>query len=162
MYVPNFLPGVIAFSLPEKRFLPSYLWPALILLLTLAFYAHPSRRLGGVACLAVGFGVPYFKEITFRPLTFVANRIATYSYGIYLGHSFFIWWALTERNNLILFWLMWLTIPAALYHAFERPAVEVGKRVAQRLLKSRKPIFQVEPQAQRVSAKSREPLKSAG
>ena len=146
LYVPNFLPGIIAFTLPERRFLPSYLWPVFILLLTYLFFAMPSRRVGGIACLLLGFGIPFFKEITFRPLKFVANRIATYSYGIYLGHAFFIWWALTEHNSWILFWLLWLIIPVVLYHAFERPAIEVGRRLAERLSLPRQPILTPEQQ----------------
>jgi peptidoglycan/LPS O-acetylase OafA/YrhL len=114
----------------------------------------PSRRVGGIACLLLGFGIPFFKEITFRPLKFVANRIATYSYGIYLGHAFFIWWALTEHNSWILFWLLWLIIPVVLYHAFERPAIEVGRRLAERLSLPRQPI--IAPEQQNASA-----LKSA-
>src|SRR6202142_3808630 len=133
LYVPNFLPGIIAFTLPERRFLPSYLWPVFILLLTALFFAMPSRRVGGIGFLLLGLGIPFFKEITFRPVKFVANRIAPYSYGIYLGHAFFIWWALTVHNNWLLFWLMWLIIPIVLYHAFERPAIAVGRRLAEKL-----------------------------
>jgi peptidoglycan/LPS O-acetylase OafA/YrhL len=147
LYVPNFLPGIIAFTLPGKRILPSYLWPVFILGLTALFFRFPSRRMGGIACLALGLGIPFFKEITFRPLKFVANRLATYSYGIYLGHSFFIWWALTEHSSWILFWLMWLIIPFAIYHAFEHPALEVGKKIAERLSIPRRPILAPEPQS---------------
>jgi peptidoglycan/LPS O-acetylase OafA/YrhL len=147
LYVPNFLPGIIAFTLPEKRILPSYLWPMFVLVLTALFFFFPSRRMGGITCLLLGFGIPLFKEITLRPLKFVANCLATYSYGIYLGHSFFIWWALTERSSWILFWLMWLTVPFALYHAFEHPALEVGRRIAERLSLPRQPILAPEPQS---------------
>jgi peptidoglycan/LPS O-acetylase OafA/YrhL len=133
VYVPNFLPGIMAFTLPEKRFVPSWLWPVFIILLTALVFWIPTRRLSAVACLLLGLGIPFFKEIAFRPLKFVANRIATYSYGIYLGHSFFIWYALAEHHSWILFCVMWLVIPAALYHVFERPALDLGKRVAERL-----------------------------
>ncbi|MFZ1916493.1 MAG: acyltransferase [Terriglobales bacterium] len=132
LYVPNFLPGIMAFTLPERRLVPSWLWPVFILLISALVFWMPTRRVSGVACLLLGLGIPFFKEIAFGPLKFVANRIATYSYGIYLGHSFFIWYALTEHHSWILFWLMWLVIPAALYHIFERPTLEVGKRVAER------------------------------
>jgi peptidoglycan/LPS O-acetylase OafA/YrhL len=146
LYAPNFLPGIIAFTLPEKRILPSWLWPVFILALTAAFFFFPSRRLGGIACLLLGAGIPFFKEITLRPLKFVANRLATYSYGIYLGHSFFIWWALTEHSSWIFFWLLWLIIPVVLYHVFEHPALEIGKRIANRMSRPRKPILAPEPQ----------------
>ena len=134
--VPNFLPGIIAFTLPEKRSIPSYLWPPFILLLTLAFMWMPSRRIGAALCLLLGIALPRFKEITFRPLNLVSHRIAIYSYSIYLGHSFFIWFALTRHNSWILFWLMWLIIPAVLYHAFEYPAIQLGRRLAERNLRA--------------------------
>ena len=72
-------------------------------------------------------------------MNFVANRIAIYSYGIYLGHSFFIWWALTERNNWPLLWAMLLIIPVALYEGFERPAIDAGRRIAKRMSRPRRP-----------------------
>jgi peptidoglycan/LPS O-acetylase OafA/YrhL len=132
LFIPNFLPGVIAFTLPEKRILPSYLWPLFIVLLAVLFLWIPSRRMGAELCLLMGVALPRFQEITFRPLKLISGRIATYSYGIYLGHSFFIWFALTRHHSWILFWLMWLVIPVVLYHAFERPAIEIGRKVAER------------------------------
>jgi peptidoglycan/LPS O-acetylase OafA/YrhL len=133
IFVPNFLPGIMAFTLPEKRSIPSYLWPPFIFLLTLVFLWMPSRRVGAEVCLLLGVALPRFKEITFRPLKFISHRIATYSYGIYLGHSFFIWFALTRHNSWFLFWLMWLIIPVVLYHAVEHPAIELGRGLAERI-----------------------------
>jgi peptidoglycan/LPS O-acetylase OafA/YrhL len=133
LYVPNFLPGVIAFGLPEKRTLPAFCWPLFILLLAAAYLWDPSRRMGGGACLLLGFAIPRFREITFRPLALISHRIATYSYGIYLGHSFFIWYGLTRHDSWIIFWLMWLIVPVVLYHAFEHPAIEVGRKLAERV-----------------------------
>lgn len=131
IFIPNFLPGIIAFTLPQNRTLPSYLWPLFIGSLVLAFVQLPSRRMGAGLCLLLGIAIPRFREITFRPLMLVSRRIATYSYGIYLGHSFFIWFALTRHQSWLLFWLMWLIIPAVLYHAFEHPAIQAGRRLAQ-------------------------------
>src|SRR5450755_2566677 len=37
LYIPNFLPGVIAFARPERRIFPSWLWPVFLLLLTAVF-----------------------------------------------------------------------------------------------------------------------------
>jgi peptidoglycan/LPS O-acetylase OafA/YrhL len=133
LFIPNFLPGVMAFTLPEKRILPSYLWPAFIILLALVFLWIPSRRIGAELCLLLGIALPRFREITFRPLKLISSRIATYSYGIYLGHSFFIWFAFTRHNSWIIFWLMWLIVPVILYHAVEHPAIEMGRRLAERV-----------------------------
>ena len=91
--------------------------------------------MGGLLCLLLGSAIPYFQQIRLRPLTWTSHRIATYSYGIYLGHSFFIWYALTVHNDWLLFWLMWLTIPTILYHTFEHPMVQLGRGVATWVLK---------------------------
>ena len=139
IFVPNFLPGVMAFTLPENRSIPSYLWPPFIVLLALVFLWMPSRRVGAEVCLLLGVALPRFKEITFRPLKFISHRIATYSYGIYLGHSFFIWFALTRHNSWVLFWLMWLIIPVVLYHALEHPAIELGRGLAERISAAQQP-----------------------
>jgi len=147
LFIPNFLPGIIAFTLPEKRIFPAYLWPAFILLLAVAFLWIPSRRMAAELCLLLGVALPTFREITFRPLKLISSRIATYSYGIYLGHSFFIWYALTRHNSWLLFWLMWLIIPVVLYHAFERPAIEIGRRLAERVAESPRRAPSAEPRA---------------
>ena len=130
IYVPNFLPGVLAATLPERKTFPSYLWPPFILLLIAVFFWKPTRLVGALLCLLLGSAIPRFRQITFRPVTWVSHRIATYSYGIYLGHSFFIWFALTRHNNIILFSLMWTLIPAVIYHFFEHPIIQLGRRVA--------------------------------
>ena len=136
IFVPNFLPGVMAFTRPQKRFIPSFVWPPFILLLAVVFVWEPSRQMGAELCLLLGIALPSFKEITFPPLKVVSHHLATYSYGIYLGHSFFIWWALTLHNNWIVFWLMWLTIPPILYYAFERPMIKLGRRLAARIARA--------------------------
>jgi peptidoglycan/LPS O-acetylase OafA/YrhL len=146
LYIPNFLPGAMAFTLPRRQFVPSYCWPLFLVLLAAMFFAVPSRRMGASECLLLGFAIPLFKEITFRPLTWLANQIATYSYGIYLGHSFFIWYALTRHHSWVLFCVMWMVIPAVLFHAIERPAIETGKRLAERLARRRTPAREFEPQ----------------
>jgi peptidoglycan/LPS O-acetylase OafA/YrhL len=133
LYVPNFLPGIIAFKIPQKRTIPSYGWPLFIIGLAALFWWIPSRRVGAELCLLLGIMLPKFKEISFRPLVWVANRIATYSYGIYLGHSFFIWYALTYHHSWLLFWAMWLVIPAVVYYVFELPAINFGRKLATRI-----------------------------
>jgi peptidoglycan/LPS O-acetylase OafA/YrhL len=159
IYVPNFLPGVLAATLPEKRtssghlcpayrfpsyLFPAYLWPPFVLLLVATFFWKPTRLVGGLLCLLLGSAIPRFQQISFRPLTWVSHRIATYSYGIYLGHSFFIWYALTKHDSWILFWLMWTIIPAVVYHMFEHPMVQMGRRVARGVAQPKRVSSRVE------------------
>jgi peptidoglycan/LPS O-acetylase OafA/YrhL len=132
LFIPNFLPGVIAFTLPERRVIPSVLWTPFVLGLALAYTLYPARRFGAELCLLLGVAIPLFKEISWRPLRWLSNRIATYSYGIYLGHSFCIWLALTKLNSWPLFVVLMLVVPVALYHWLEKPALKFGVRLAER------------------------------
>jgi peptidoglycan/LPS O-acetylase OafA/YrhL len=70
--------------------------------------------------------------MSWRPLKILSANIATYSYGIYLGHSFCIWLALGVFHSWTLFLIMIVTLPVVLYHALERPAIQFGIRLANR------------------------------
>jgi peptidoglycan/LPS O-acetylase OafA/YrhL len=133
LYVPNFLPGVIAFDLPETRKIPSYLWPPLLLLLAVVYGYSPTRRVGAELCLLLGLMIPLFREISAQPVRIVSKWIATYSYGIYLAHSFCIWLALTRFHSWALFVPMMIVLPVVLYHGIEHPAVKIGTRLANKL-----------------------------
>jgi len=93
-FVPNFLPGVIAFALPRVARVSSSLWPVFIVGLVVVFTLNPVLPVGWILCLILGLCIPYFGEMTAPWLRLVSNRIATYSYGIYLSHQFAIWIAL--------------------------------------------------------------------
>jgi peptidoglycan/LPS O-acetylase OafA/YrhL len=133
LYIPNFLPGVIAFELPETRTIPSYLWPPFILLLGALYALEPARRFGAELCLLLGLMIPRFREIKLTPVRLVSKWIATYSYGIYLAHSFCIWFALTRFHSWTLFAVMIVVLPVALYHGIEHPAIKLGTRLANKL-----------------------------
>jgi peptidoglycan/LPS O-acetylase OafA/YrhL len=84
-------------------------------------------------CLALGVLIPYFRELTWRPLTKTAAVIAKYSYGIYLSHSTVFAFALTFENP----WLRWplmaglvVLVPVLLFHLVEDPMIQIGKRAA--------------------------------
>jgi peptidoglycan/LPS O-acetylase OafA/YrhL len=133
LYVPNFLPGVIAFDLPEARKIPSYLWPPFLLSLAVIYCYNPTRRIGGELCLLLGLMIPLFVEISSRPVRLVSKWIATYSYGIYLAHSFCIWLALTRFHSWALFVPMMVVLPVVLYHGVEHPAIKIGTTLANRV-----------------------------
>ena len=139
LYIPNFLPGVIAFTVPERRIIPAWLWPPFIVLLCLWFTQSPGRRTGGELCLLLGLTIPLFREITFAPLKLISKWIATYSYGIYLAHSFCIWLALTRFHSWTLLVLMMVVLPVALYHGIEHPAIKLGTRLASKISRPRLP-----------------------
>ena len=90
-FIPNFLPGVIAYTLPHRPRIGSFLWPLFIISLVAAFAARPNFSTGWGLCLLLGLMVPLFREIQVHLLRWISNRIATYSYGIYLSHQFCLW-----------------------------------------------------------------------
>jgi len=137
-YVPNFLPGVIAYKLPHRVRLKSFLWPIFVLLLILVFTTHPALGLGWALCLILGLLMPCFGEITTPWLRVAANRVATYSYGIYISHQFCIWIALGLLAShslwirmIVLIGLL-VVLPLVLYYAIEKPMIKLGARLARR------------------------------
>jgi peptidoglycan/LPS O-acetylase OafA/YrhL len=137
-FVPCFLPGVIAFARPHTPMVKSYLWLPLLLALTGAYVVIPKIATAWVLCLILGFAIPVFVEIQTGWLRWISNRIATYSYGIYLSHQFAIWvvfdvlrgWPWWGRSGALIALLV--GIPVALYHGIEKPLIGVGIRLAER------------------------------
>jgi peptidoglycan/LPS O-acetylase OafA/YrhL len=138
-FVPCFLPGVIAYASPATPRLRAYVWPIFILGLVGAFAQNPTLQMGWVLCLILGLLIPFFHEIQSRPIRLISNRIATYSYGIYISHQFCIWFALGILASRPL-WLRvgvlclsLVLVPILLYHAIEKPMILLGIRLVTRL-----------------------------
>lgn len=95
-----------------------------------------------VFCLAVGLGVPLFTEIRFSPLKVAGKLIAKYSYGIYLSHVPIFWFVfvhlgLTSRLLGACFSLILVaTVSVLAYHLLEDPAIQIGKRLASKLVRA--------------------------
>lgn len=137
-FVPNFLGGAIAFALPRKFQMKSFLWPLFILCLVSVFTSKPTEPMGWALCLILGALIPQFEEIRTTWLKAASKQIAKYSYGIYLSHQFCIWICLGLLAN----WPLWfrvssltlliVTIPMILYHTIEKPMIDVGIHLAER------------------------------
>jgi peptidoglycan/LPS O-acetylase OafA/YrhL len=135
-FAPNFLPGVVAFSLPYAPRFKAALWPAFIFALVIVFSFRSDAWFGWVLCLLLGISIPFFAEISTPWLRWISNRVATYSYGIYIAHQFCIWFALGVLAQQPL----WLRIsvlvvllvgsPVLLYHVIEKPMIDLGIRLA--------------------------------
>jgi peptidoglycan/LPS O-acetylase OafA/YrhL len=136
--IPCFLPGVMAYVLfahLKPRF-PAWTFPLYIVLL-LIFFMHFSRVAAAwPTCLALGLGLPLFRQITVKPFRRVCHELAKYSYGIYLGHVFavgIVFYTLKDFG----FWLK-LPLEFALiaifaflgYHLVERPMIKLGTKLA--------------------------------
>jgi peptidoglycan/LPS O-acetylase OafA/YrhL len=137
-FVPCFLPGVIAFAIPRTPRLGPFLWPIFILGLVAAFTLNPVLPMGWVLCLVLGLLIPFFGEIQSKSICTISNRIATYSYGLYVSHQFCIWFALGVLAARPLWFRLGLlatllvVVPILLYHGLEKPMIQLGIRMAAR------------------------------
>jgi peptidoglycan/LPS O-acetylase OafA/YrhL len=137
-FVPCFIPGVIAFASPRTPRLGSYLWPIFIIGLLSAFTLHPVTPMRWVLCLILGLFIPLFREIQTKSVRMISNRIATYSYGIYISHQFCLWFALGALVALPVWFragvlaALLIAVPILLYHGIEKPMIEIGNRLAKR------------------------------
>ena len=135
-YVPNFLPGVLAFALRHSPRLKSWLWLPFIMVLVTTYAWFPSTGMGWVLCLILGCAIPSFAEITTPGLRWISNRIATYSYGIYLTHQFSIWFVSDPLHSVhvwiraVILIALLVGLPILLYHTVEKPMIAVGVHVA--------------------------------
>lgn len=138
LFVPCFLPGIMAFALLHRPVLPSSLWLVFLFGLIAAFTLKPVLATGWFLCLLLGVSIPFFRELQSNSIRIVANRIATYSYGIYVSHQFCIWFAM-EKLATQPMWLRTavliaslIAVPVVLYHALEKPMIGIGVRLARR------------------------------
>ena len=146
VYVPCFLPGVIAYQLRRtaRRQLPAMAWPAVLGALVLLFlwrqtFVSNTWFKSWFVCLAFGVGVTYFAQISARWLTLPSRLIAKYSYGVYLTHFACIWLAFNRLHDVLprlgrfaLFAVLVSALPVLFYHLLEEPMIRLGRRVAAR------------------------------
>jgi peptidoglycan/LPS O-acetylase OafA/YrhL len=143
LFVPCFLPGVIAYQLQKATHsrLPGLLWPPVLVTLAGLFLAgsngeHWFKK--WAICLVLGLVLPMFRPISWDWLVAGVQSIAKYSYGIYLTHFFSVWFAFERLGNLReplkvgVFLTLLAALPVFFYHVVEKPLIEVGKRVANR------------------------------
>jgi peptidoglycan/LPS O-acetylase OafA/YrhL len=129
-YVPDFLPGVIAYWLfrqPMRR-LPSWGVPILIGLITAGFLLHPGWTFPAwIACLMLGVTIPLFRQISSHAVNRVTFQLAKYSYGIYLSHSLLLVWMTPTARTLPLYLLLVAAASVVSYHAIEYPLIRLGR-----------------------------------
>lgn len=134
-FVPNFLPGILAFTLPHRPILRSYFWPVFVFAILAPFAVFPSTAMGWGLCLALGCAIPFFEEIKNTWLRFLSHRIAKYSYGIYLSHQFCIWLIADPLGSsrlwfrIVVLIIALVSIPVIAYHAIEKPLINLGARL---------------------------------
>jgi len=154
LYVPCFLPGVVAYQLQRirRRQLPGSLWPGVVIGIMLLFLYKQNLVLNPwlkswTVCLALGASAPFFSQISAHWLTVPSHLIAKYSYGIYLTHFFSIWLAFHRLHDVLprivrlpLFAFIVALLPIFFYHFLEEPMTLLGKRVTNQLEKRRRAL----------------------
>jgi len=88
--IPNFLPGVVAY-LAFRKFravLPAWTFLPFILVLLTVYMVSPLPSHSWPTILTLGFALPLFRQISMPALVWFSQKIARYSFGIYLWHSF--------------------------------------------------------------------------
>lgn len=139
-FVPNFLPGVIAFVgfMYARERWPAWGFFLLVAGLTAVYVAAPCRPAGWLCCLSLGLLMPYFRQTTNRVLRVIGHTIAKYSYGIYLLHmwaiavAFYYLHLHSLAEKLAVETLIVIGLAPAAYHLIEKPLVDFGRRFANR------------------------------
>jgi peptidoglycan/LPS O-acetylase OafA/YrhL len=137
-FVPNFLPGVIAYTLVHVARIRWYFWPPFIFLLVAVYLVRPGSAVGWALSLLLGFAIPYFSEIPTEWLRAISHWIATYSYGIYLSHPFCIWFVADQMGSfplwsrVLVLTVLLIGVPIALYHGIEKPMIKIGAGLAEK------------------------------
>jgi peptidoglycan/LPS O-acetylase OafA/YrhL len=145
-YIPCFLSGVLCYSLRNRirAFLPSALWPVFIFVLISAYCltnmnGKPSFWKGWIFCLFLGLAINAFHNSSSRLMNIAAQKIALYSYGMYLIHIpvlYFVFMVIGIRNLLggsLLFVLLTVFATFITYHFIESPFINIGRALSSRM-----------------------------
>ncbi|HWO24068.1 MAG TPA: acyltransferase [Kofleriaceae bacterium] len=145
-YVPCFLAGVICYALRERITpkLSGRWWPLVVLgAVTTYCVAHTvSESLiywyGWLYCIGIASLIPLFADSQIHWLNRAAERVATYSYGIYLLHvpALHIVFTVWQPGSLVLALALFLALTAVLavvaYHVIEAPMIRLASRSGRR------------------------------
>jgi peptidoglycan/LPS O-acetylase OafA/YrhL len=92
-----------------------------------------------VFCCLTAMAIPLFADIKNGSLNKLSNKVAQYSYGIYVCHIPILWFCFTRLHlgylatSAILSIFLTGLVSLALYHCIENPAIRLGKLLAMRL-----------------------------
>jgi len=144
LYIPCFLPGVLAYELRKagpamRNRVPSWIWPTVIASVSALYLLTPtSRPKAWLFCLLVGFAIPAFGQLSANWIVAPSRYIAKYSYGIYLSHFFAIWFAFERLQSLpfgarvLVFVVLGAGLPIVAYHLVEDRMIRAGRNFAVR------------------------------
>jgi peptidoglycan/LPS O-acetylase OafA/YrhL len=143
-YVPCFLCGVLCYALRNRirARVPAFLWLPFVLLLIICYCLIGGSSGTGnfwvawVFCLLLGLAVNFFHDSSQKHVNLAAERIALYSYGVYMVHLpvLFLVFVVLRITNSTLGSLLFLALTflgsATTYHLIESPLIELGRRLS--------------------------------
>jgi peptidoglycan/LPS O-acetylase OafA/YrhL len=145
LYIPCFLPGVLAFTLMRRapgRANPVLLFAlvgaGLLAVVSLVRAGAQEAPLLWILCFGLGLAIPRCRELALPLIARWAKLVATYSYSIYLTHTFAIraGFELGEQLPPFLQWaacaFMLVASARVGYRWVEKPGIEIGIRLAGR------------------------------
>jgi len=143
--IPYFMGGVIAYQLTKmvRPSVPSWVFPLFIAVELAITRTSTSFRAPWLTCLALGLTLPFFKQMTWRPLTLASHVIAKYSYGIYLTHfiGIVVGFYLLRGHHVVLQLAAEVGTTAilsvSLFHLVEAPMIRLGAKIAERVERGR-------------------------
>jgi peptidoglycan/LPS O-acetylase OafA/YrhL len=135
-YAPWFSLGMaLYFTKPRPQFPAPGYGAALAVFIAAPLFWHDTLGEFYVAAVLFVLIFPRFHENRNRWLCGAAHSVAQYSYGIYLPHAPILWFV-GERMpshsaafRLAVFLLLMVGVPVILYHAVEKPFIELGVRL---------------------------------
>jgi peptidoglycan/LPS O-acetylase OafA/YrhL len=142
-YVPCFVAGVLCFALREKLppLLSAKIWPWFVIgAISLYCVVHigqpvPVYWIGWIFCLVLALAINLFKDSASPGLNTMANRVATYSYGLYLLHVpvlhlLFNVLDLSPRIAVPIYFVLTYVLSMATYRLLEGPFIKIGRRLS--------------------------------
>jgi peptidoglycan/LPS O-acetylase OafA/YrhL len=152
-YVPCFLSGVLCYSLRDRirAFVPAAFWaPAVVLMIS--GYCIATMRVGArfwygwIFCFVLGLAINIFHASTQKHLNLAAEKIALYSYGVYLINApvlYLVFKVLGIKNLFfgpLLFLVLTIVGSVITYHFIESPFIELGKRLSSGKVRTSAPL----------------------
>lgn len=157
-FFPCFLPGVLAYCMGHslRRWsagaLFSYVGATALLYPLLVGLGASATVLSWIICLVLGALVPLCADVGMPWLRRLGSVVARYSYGIYLVHVSVLNFAFHDLAGLprLLAWLIFfggiVLLSYSMYHLVERPGIEFGRVLANRLrIAGARSALQVQP-----------------
>lgn len=151
--VPCFLPGVVAYVLSQRVQAKSSPLLLLGVVIGLGVIAIPMLAAAGIPevpllwllCLVLGVTIPYCRDFKHERLEYGTKTIATYSYGIYITHTFALGMVGASDDPTVAQWLAMMILlvglPYVCYHGIEKRGIALGARLADRWEASKRQNF---------------------